>query len=409
MKRGIYRVITFGLTVLLLVGCTELVDDQSDEIQDGDERFADEVSDLRQQINILENQIIEYEDLILNYQEEAAEDLDAIRTLMDRVSELNLELIDISDDYDRLLADYERLGDNSQITIDNELDFPGMIGNLNSGVVSINQYNLDVVVESDSSVDELTEVTVFNIDELLEAIRPNTKILLAGGSYNIDETNYDIEDNPYLSYFDEYDGLELIISDVANLILVGQAESAVQILTKPSYADVLTFENCENIQLENLIIGHSNGIAMCSGGVVQFNQCCNIMLDSCLLFGCGIYGITGNSSCDVTVQDSIIEKCSTGFIDINGFQRVEFNNCIFRDTEGFELFCIQNGESIVFNTCEVFNSSVYTEYGSVIVMDRNSDVCFYSCKFNYIISGRFWNNLGELSFPGCTFENNSLE
>lgn len=110
-----------------------------------------------------------------------------------------------------------------------------------------------------------------------------TLVLLCGCGNNVDK---------YVDLVEVYDGTMATIKNVKNLAIVGPYSSrfAVNIMTNPRYADVLGFENCKNLYIANMSVGHTD-TGNCVGSVVMLNNCENVVIDNCDLYGCGVESI----------------------------------------------------------------------------------------------------------------------
>ena|GEM_PF-1905099 len=235
-------------------------------------------------------------------------------------------------------------------------------------------------------------VKVKSATELVKAIASNTKIVITTTKLlNITEAvdqliatgeiaavDWDAPELDFGVYFDSmYDGPELIVAGMINLTIEGpDPDETANLQVKPRYSNVFRFENCENLELTNLNMGHIDG-ATCSSGVVTINDCRGVTMRNTILYGCGEVGLYLNNTSDFAMNNSTIHQCSeralmidayngnsTGpvfnncsFVNCaNGIMVGEgttgtiFNNCTFTDNKG-TLFWLES--PIVLNNCEV--------------------------------------------------------
>lgn len=189
---------------------------------------------------------------------------------------------------------------------------------------------------------ERREVHVSTTDEFLAAIDSDTVIYIDAPVLSLTDASdygtstvsgYSLWNFSGQSYgwIEQYDGLQLAITNVTNLSIVGNAEGGTVISTDPRYAEVLSFYNCSGISLEALTVGHTKEPGACSGGVLYFEDCSSVLIDGCGLYGCGIYGITANRVDGMQVQNSSIYECSYGAAVISQSQDVVFLECTIRD------------------------------------------------------------------------------
>ena len=131
----------------------------------------------------------------------------------------------------------------------------------------------------------------------------------------------------------------LVITGVNNLTITSSSEDRTEhtISAVPRYADVLSFEFCTNVTLENMTCGHTVEPGYCMGGVLGFKDCRNTIVRNCGLYGCGILGVIARGGDSLQILDSDIYECSDGgvsLVDING---VTIENTTFRDLGGDAL------------------------------------------------------------------------
>ncbi|MBQ4320714.1 MAG: right-handed parallel beta-helix repeat-containing protein, partial [Oscillospiraceae bacterium] len=111
--------------------------------------------------------------------------------------------------------------------------------------------NPETEVDAESaSQDELPaqeEIRVSNVDELLDAIGPNRKIILTSETYDLSTaTGYGEARGTYWYWIERHDGPELSIFGVDNMTICGESGeiTAHTIEAVPRYADVLFFDTC---------------------------------------------------------------------------------------------------------------------------------------------------------------------
>lgn len=172
--------------------------------------------------------------------------------------------------------------------------------------------------------------------------------------------------NGVLTYQNVYDGKELHISYMKNLTIEGEGDTRSIIKVRPRYSYIFSFDNCKDITLRNLELGHTDG-GYCLGGVLNFINTKGIRIESCDLYGCGTEGITATDCMNLDCYYSIIRDCSysimtiknvkgqLNFVEcqflrnkeyslINGDKNCDpmhFTNCVFKDNDGL-LFTVEN-------------------------------------------------------------------
>ena len=189
--------------------------------------------------------------------------------------------------------------------------------------------------QHDSASPEGDMVTVDSIEELLEAVAPHTGILLKPGYYNMSEYIEYVwaqegerwnEKHPYVQLRNCYDGVEVVIQRVDGLSICGDNKNLTEIVVDPRYAQVLNFEECHDLTLSGLTMGHTETGA-CSGNVLDFRSCRNIRLSAMDIYGCGVYGIgCYDGTGELYVYSSTIRDCAYGALKIlDGNGRFEFH------------------------------------------------------------------------------------
>ena len=185
--------------------------------------------------------------------------------------------------------------------------------------------------------EEQTTVTVKTADQFLAAIAPNTEIIVDAELIDLSKASgYGKGGKTYYTWMDSFDGPELYITGVTNLTVRGAGEdrTAVVISATPRYADVLSFENCSNIQISGLTAGHTKEPGYCAGGVLCFENCQDILVENCGLFGCGILGVTAYSSKNIQIVNNEIYECSVGGVEFTNCDDVNVDGNTFRDLGG---------------------------------------------------------------------------
>lgn len=187
-------------------------------------------------------------------------------------------------------------------------------------------------VELEESVNEdgLREVSVDTVDEFLAAIGSDTVIKLQGGIFDLSSaSDYGAYGTDYYYWSDVFDGPSLIISGVNNLSIIAEYPSTIAAI--PRYANVLSFLNCENITLSGFTAGHTEEPGSCAGGVLSFENCWDIDIDNCHLYGCGILGIDAYYCSDIAVKETEIYDCSQGAIALYTVMDASFENMDIHD------------------------------------------------------------------------------
>jgi len=185
------------------------------------------------------------------------------------------------------------------------------------------------------------QVTVTTADEFLAAIAPDTEIILKDGTYLLNTAkDYGTGWSDYYHWAEEFDGPELVIYGVDNLVIRSESGDAKKCTVSaiPRYADVLTFKGCSNITVSGFTAGHTTEPGYCTGGVLYFEDCDNIGVNRCGLYGCGILGVRAELCSTVAVTGCEIYECSYGGIQMGNVSGIRIEGCSFRDLGGDALY-----------------------------------------------------------------------
>ena len=150
-----------------------------------------------------------------------------------------------------------------------------------------------------------------------------------------------------------------------------------------------------------MTVGHNIEKGQCTGGVFSFNGCENVRIEDCHLFGCGTYGVSANGVYDLKLINSEIYECTYGLAELQNTNTAVFENCILRDSEGFNQFEIYNSNNIRFENCEVRGNKAGDLENLFIRSDNSVDVKFKNCKFKDNTYKK--RNNGEVEFTDCEF------
>jgi hypothetical protein len=188
---------------------------------------------------------------------------------------------------------------------------------------------------------ERTEVVVSTVDELIAAIASDTEIILKDGIYDLSTAkDYGTSWNDVHYWSEEYDGPALNIYGVDNLVIRSESGDRTKctLSAVPRYADVLKFKSCTNITVSGFTAGHTVEPGYCTGGVLYYEDCDNVLVNHCGLYGCGILGIRAELCSALAVTGCEIYECSYGGIQMSEVNGVAIENCRFRDLGGNSLY-----------------------------------------------------------------------
>lgn len=227
----------------------------------------------------------------------------------------------------------------------------------------------------------VTVVNVDNVDDLLSAIAPNTEIVLEAGTYNLSQaSSYGGETgNQYCHWFEISDGWQLNLMGVDNLTIRGSGMHVTLVETDPRYADVLALQNCTNVTLTDITLGHTRYKGECGGGVISLTECTGIDLSQLGLYGCGVVGLTTESCADITLTDSDIYECSFSAANLGNTNGVTISRCRIYNMGstsygGYTYFEARGCQNVVIENCELSDSimnNLLCAFSSTVEMKNN--------------------------------------
>ncbi|MBR5376276.1 MAG: right-handed parallel beta-helix repeat-containing protein [Lachnospiraceae bacterium] len=279
--------------------------------------------------------------------------------------------------------------------------------------------NIDVYLKKDApemkNKEELRyfeTVTVSSLEELINNMDSNKKVILKDGTYDfsaLDKRYIDDDHKKHLLGSDEIeDGYRTYtISDLSNFCIEAEHPGKVLICTREAYDPVMFFRYSNNLTLRGLVCGHEVEPGYCSGSVIGFEGGSGITVDSCSLYGCGTYGIELHGCDHVNVTGSEIYECTYGLLDIYDSSDLDFENCTFRDSKDMTMICIQNGTDIMFRKCTFKDNHINPSYSSCYFVDLSeySDAVFEDCTFEDNEYDLFSNR--KVTQKNCTVNDNS--
>ena len=253
---------------------------------------------------------------------------------------------------------------------------------------------------------DLLTIRVDDVDALLSALGSDRMIILGEGEYNLTEaSDYGGPGTEAYSWTGDGDGYELVIDHVENLTILGEGGAEkTSIVTEPRYANVLRFEDCRDVALGNITAGHTLEQGFCTGGVLYYNGCDNMMVSGCDLYGCGTVGITAYNCRKVVAVETTIRECSYGAILASNCYDVRFTDGKIYDC-GLKSQNFNFIESIGNTGFVVFNTEIYNNDARLFLSSSYSDgVELRGCKIydnqfdeGVRVSGR------NVLIEGCSF------
>ena len=182
-----------------------------------------------------------------------------------------------------------------------------------------------------------TIVNAGTAQEVKDALKSNTKIVLEGKDYNVD-------------------CLDMI--ELENVTI--QGTKGTRLLS--SYTDdvVVYLRDSKNIVLDTLIIGHENETEMsCDEGVLNAGNS-TITVLNCDIFGCGLYGFSAYDS-TIAMKNTVIRDCAETIMHLTRCAAT-FDDCTFSGN-GYKTpstygitFSAAEDATVAFSNCTFTNN-----------------------------------------------------
>ena len=261
--------------------------------------------------------------------------------------------------------------------------------------------------QDEATSNKNSSIKVTNAVEFLEALGSNRTIEMAPGKYNLSEwdpflRNVDSQ-KPKLregvTWEEQFDGGELTLTGIKNLTIRGSGTpGSAQIIIDPRYSFVLSFEECANIVIHGLSVGHSEG-GYCAGGVFQFSLSSQITISKTGMYGCGTEGLLLSGVSDMKVTDSQIYKCTYDIMTVSGGSNIAFEQCAFTDNEQYTLINVNKTRNMSFSNCQFSNN----RGGAMFNVDDTTVSVSHSTFSNNNVEDGVTNTY-NVDFKSCTFK-----
>lgn len=259
-------------------------------------------------------------------------------------------------------------------------------------------------------------VRVSTVDELLDAIAPDTTIELAAGTYDLSTaSNYrQASTNPFYTWNEVYDnGAELEIRGVKNFTIRGAGKDSTTIAAVPRYANVLKFTGCQDVTVDGLTAGHTTEPGWCMGGVLYFDTCDRAAVNACGLYGCGTIGVWAGNCNDLTVTASDIYECSYGAVYVDHCRNARVEGCDVHDHG------TRSGEGSAMTLFDASYSDGFVIHGTRVHDNRAQMLlrCDYTKGAQFLSNDVTGNSFDSPVFyfqqygatvDGCRFEGNNI-
>ncbi len=199
-------------------------------------------------------------------------------------------------------------------------------------------------------------IEVSSAEEFVAAVGSNRVLRLRAGKYRLSDVK-----QRYLKHLywrEVHDGYELVVRNVRNLRIEAAEKGKVELLAEPAYAYVLAFEKSAGVELSGLVLGHSPSPGGCTGGVVQLSGCRDAVIRDCVLFGCGMEGLSLKHVEGMIFDRSVIRDCTYGILTMSDCSRIVFRDSQFMNNRKYHGFEIKQSLGVKFERCRITNNVV---------------------------------------------------
>ena len=108
---------------------------------------------------------------------------------------------------------------------------------------------------------------------------------------------------------------------------------------------------------------------------MRVNNCSEVYLENCDLYGCGTFGVTASYCEYLSLDGCDIYHCTDGCLDLDSTY-CTVNNTEFRDCDGYTMFTLWD------STAEFHSSSFHDLTGDMFYLNDYSAVYFEDCELD---------------------------
>jgi len=191
--------------------------------------------------------------------------------------------------------------------------------------------------------------------QLIAAIGSDRTIELVGGPFVLtgSDDEGELPANPAVEFRDPSPVPFLVLKGVRNLRLCAVG-GPVRVLGR-SPVDVLRCEKCTDVSFEGLVLGHDTGVEHhCVAPVLTLQDCQNVVVRDCELFGCGTKGIVAERVEGFRMERGEIHTCRDGVAQFAKSRGIVLHGVVVRDSGcRYSAFGFLDCEQVVFTDCVV--------------------------------------------------------
>jgi len=254
-------------------------------------------------------------------------------------------------------------------------------------------------------------IIVSNSEEFIKSLKSNSKITLKEGTYYIstkDSTLLGL--NEHYKKSNENWWFPVLFDNLKNVEIKGLGK--VKIISKDSENYVLTFNNCINLKIENITIGHDVK-GECSGGTIRIQNSSKIILSKLNIYGSGTIGLDIDNVNTIDVYNSKIYDCSIYSTSIYNSKNIIFKNSIFENSKLKKVMYLYDLNKILIDNCIIRNNigvEPITESTIILYNDEIKEGIVFKNTIieNNTIFEEFTNDNKKIKMIKCSFKKNNF-
>ena len=180
---------------------------------------------------------------------------------------------------------------------------------------------------------------------------------------------------------------------------------------KPEYGNVIAFERCNTITIENVDTGHGASKGSCTGSVFKIQDVDNFFINNTVMYGSGIEGITAINVMNLVCTNSFIRSCTYSIMTLTGSGNVRFENCIFEDNRVYDLVNIDLCGNVNFTNYSFEKNSTeasdYSDY-ALFKVTESDNIKLENCFVEANAVNYFCNDEKTLTLKNVDINHNNF-
>ena len=246
-------------------------------------------------------------------------------------------------------------------------------------LISLKAYSSEVIVVK----------KVNSVKEFFQALGNNTEIIIECNTldFTLENLEKELEFEETDEHWSSFSSLNyrrpqsyylvsgIVLYQYSNLII--RSETLVNIISKNSYDNILSFENCENISLKNIAIYHTP--ETCNGSVLKLLSSSKIKVNNCYLNGSGGIGVSLIGTDNAIFNNTeIFNNVFYAVYSINS-NHIQFKNCnIYENHDWGDALIYSDISNLTFSNCEIERNEAPN-----LIINSIENMNGYSVKFKH--------------------------